>query len=95
MDKETAERLRKEHPNFTSPKDAAPFLGMSTRKLSELVAEGRAPYHQLGGNIGSTKRIVFNLYGTFDCLFERLPAGGIGTGSVLRKRTLERRQVGG
>ena len=58
LDKETAERLRKEHPNFMSPKDAAPFLGMSARKLSELVAEGRAPYHQLGGNIGVTKRIV-------------------------------------
>lgn len=59
LDKETAERLRKEHPNFMSPKDAAPFLGMSARKLSELVAEGRAPYHQLGGNIGIKKRIVF------------------------------------
>ena len=59
LDKETAKRLRTEHPNFMSPKDAAPFLGMSARKLSELVAEGRAPYHQLGGNIGVTKRIVF------------------------------------
>lgn len=47
MDKETAERLRKEHPNFMSPKDAAPFLGMSVRKLSELVAEGRAQYEHV------------------------------------------------
>lgn len=59
LDKETMERLRKEHPNFMAPRDAAPLLGMSARKLSELVAEGRAPYHQLGGNIGVTKRIVF------------------------------------
>ncbi len=58
MDKETMERLRAEHPNFMLPREAAPFLGMSARKLAELVAEGRAPYHLLGGNIGTTKRFV-------------------------------------
>lgn len=59
MDKETVERLRKEHPNIVPLKVAAPLLGMSARKLSELVADGREPYCRLGGNIGVTKRIVF------------------------------------
>ena len=58
MTKETAEQLRREYPNVVPLKAAAPYLGMSARRLSELVAEGRKPYSLLGGNIGRRRRMV-------------------------------------
>ena len=56
--KEAAEQLRREYPNVVPLKVAAPYLGMSARRLSELVAEGRKPYSLLGGNIGGRRRMV-------------------------------------
>lgn len=58
LEKETVEWLRREYPNVVPLKVASPYLGMSARRLSELVAEGRKPYSLLGGNIGARKRIV-------------------------------------
>ena len=59
MTKEEAERLRREYPRFVPLKVAASYLGMSARRLSELVAEGRKPYCLLGGDIGKGRRMVF------------------------------------
>jgi hypothetical protein len=37
---------------------AADYLGMSPRKLSELIAAGRKPYADLGGNIGTKQKYI-------------------------------------
>ena len=58
MTNETVEQLRREYPNVVPLRVAAPYLGMSARRLSELVAEGRKPYSLLGGNIGGRRRMV-------------------------------------
>ena len=51
MNQREADKLREEYPNFVPLKVAADYLGMSPRKLSELIAAGRKPYADLGGNI--------------------------------------------
>lgn len=58
VDKRTAEQLRKSYPNYVPLKVAAPYLGVSARQLSWLVAEGRQPYAAIGGNIGTKQRYV-------------------------------------
>ena len=58
VDNKAIGKLRREYPNVVPLKVASPYLGMSARRLSELVAEGRKPYSLLGGNIGTKKRIV-------------------------------------
>ena len=40
VDRKTAERLRREYPNHVPIDVAAPFLGVSPRRLTRLVAEG-------------------------------------------------------
>ena len=58
MDQREADMLREEHPNFVPLKVAAEYLGMSPRKLSELIAAGREPYASIGGNIGTKQRYI-------------------------------------
>ena len=58
MDQREADKLREEHPNFVPLKVAADYLGMSPRKLSELIAAGRKPYADIGGNIGTKQRYI-------------------------------------
>ena len=58
MDQREADMLREVHPNFVPLKVAADYLGMSPRKLSELIAAGRKPYADIGGNIGTKQRYI-------------------------------------
>ena len=58
MNQREADMLREEHPNFVPLKVAADYLGMSPRKLSELIAAGREPYASIGGNIGTKQRYI-------------------------------------
>ena len=58
MNQREADKLREEHPNFVPLKVAAEYLGMSPRKLSELIAAGRKPYADIGGNIGTKQRYI-------------------------------------
>ena len=58
MDKKTAERLRQEYPNHVPVDVAAPFLGVSPRLLTQLVAEGREPFASIGANIGARQRYI-------------------------------------
>ena len=58
MNQRVADKLREEHPNFVPLKVAAEYLGMSPRKLSELIAAGRKPYADIGGNIGTKQKYI-------------------------------------
>ena len=58
MNQREADKLREEHPNFVPLNVAADYLGMSPRKLSELIAAGRKPYADLGGNIGTKQKYI-------------------------------------
>lgn len=58
MDRQTAEKLRREHPNHVPLDVVAPFFGVSARQLSWLVAEGREPFASVGANIGTKQRYV-------------------------------------
>lgn len=57
-DRETANQLRKDYPNHMPLSVAAPFLGVSARQLSWLVAVGRQPYAAIGGNIGTNQKYI-------------------------------------
>lgn len=52
MDKKTAQQLRRDYPNHVPLDVASAYLGVSSRQLSWLIAEGREPYASIGGNIG-------------------------------------------
>ena len=56
MDQKTADMLRKEYPNHIPLHIAAKFLGVSSRQLSRLIAEGREPFCYFGANIGTRQR---------------------------------------
>ena len=58
MNQREADKLREEHPNFVPLKVAAEYLGMSPRKLSDLIAAGRKPYADIGGNIGTKQKYI-------------------------------------
>ena len=58
MNQREADMLREAHPNFVPLNIATDYLGMSPRKLSELIAAGRKPYAYLGGNIGTKQRYI-------------------------------------
>ena len=58
MNQREADMLREKHPNFVPLNVAADYLGMSPRKLSELIAAGRKPYADLGGNIGTNQKYI-------------------------------------
>ena len=58
MNQREADKLREEYPNFVPLNVAAGYLGMSSRKLSDLIAAGRKPYADLGGNIGTQQKYI-------------------------------------
>ena len=58
MNQREADMLREEYPNFVPLKVAADYLGMSPRQLSKLIAAGRKPYADLGGNIGTKQKYI-------------------------------------
>lgn len=58
MDRNTAEKLRQEHPNYVPLDVAAQFFGVSALRFSWLVAEGREPFTSVGANIGTKQRYV-------------------------------------
>ena len=58
MDQREADKLGEEQPNFVPLKVAAEYLGMSPRKLSDLIAAGRKPYADLCGNIGTRQKYI-------------------------------------
>lgn len=58
MDRKTADKLRAAYPNHVPLHIASELLGVSSRQLSRLVAEGREPYSLIGGNIGIRQRYV-------------------------------------
>lgn len=58
LDKRTAANLRQIYSNYIPLKAASKLLGVSSRQLSRLIAEGREPYCLLGGNIGTRQRYV-------------------------------------
>lgn len=55
MDKKTANMLRQKYPNHVPLDVASQFLGVSTRQLSRLIAEGREPFATVGANIGTNQ----------------------------------------
>lgn len=58
MDQKVAEELRQAYPNHIPLQVASELLGVSSRQLSRLVADGREPYSLIGGNIGIRQRYV-------------------------------------
>ena len=58
MNQREADMLREKQPNYVPLIVAADYLGMSPRKLSELIAAGRNPYADLGGNIGTKQKYI-------------------------------------
>ena len=58
MDNKAANKLRQEYPNFTPLKVASELLGVSSRQLSKLVAEGQKPFCLLGGNISTSQKYI-------------------------------------
>jgi hypothetical protein len=56
MNRETITRLRNDYPNHVPLKVAAPLLGVSERRLSVLIAEGRKPFSDIGANIGNRQK---------------------------------------
>lgn len=53
MDQREANMLRQKYPNYVPLKVASKYLGVSPRKLSKLIADGREPYASIGANIGT------------------------------------------
>ena len=58
MDRRIANKLRAEYPNYIPTRLAAQFLGVSSRQLAKLVAEGREPFASIGANIGTKQRYI-------------------------------------
>jgi hypothetical protein len=56
MNKETIQQLRNDYPNHIPLKVAAPLLGVSERRLTCLIAEGRKPFSDIGANIGNRQK---------------------------------------
>jgi hypothetical protein len=52
MNKSTLTQLRKDYPNHVPLKVAGELLGVSERRLSRLIAEGRKPFSDFGADIG-------------------------------------------
>ena len=52
MNRATVLQLRKEFPTHIPLRVAAPLLGVSERRLSALIVEGRKPFSDIGANIG-------------------------------------------
>jgi len=58
MVKQMVTKLREDYPTYMPLKIAAPLLGVSTRQLAQLVADGREPFANIGANIGNRQRYI-------------------------------------
>ena len=58
MDQTTQEELLRKYPYHLPVKIAAQYLGVSPRRLTKLIAEGRKPFSLIGADIGATQTYV-------------------------------------
>ena len=58
MDQTTQAELRRLYPYHIPVKVAAAYLGISPRRLAQLIADGRRPFSQIGADIGATQTYV-------------------------------------
>ena len=58
MDQATQDELLRKYPYHLPVKVAAQYLGVSPRRLTKLVAEGRKPFSLIGADIGATQTYV-------------------------------------
>ena len=58
MDKATQSELLRRYPYHLPVKVAARYLGVSPRRLAQLIAEGRKPFSLIGADIGATQTYV-------------------------------------
>ena len=56
MNKTTILKLRQKYPHHLPLKVAGELLGVSERRLSCLIAEGRKPFSDIGANIGTRQK---------------------------------------
>lgn len=58
MDQTTQDELLRKYPYHLPVKVAAQYLGVSPRRLTRLIAEGRKPFSLIGADIGATQTYV-------------------------------------
>ena len=58
MDQATQNDLLRKYPYHLPVKVAAQYLGVSPRRLTQLIAEGRKPFSLIGADIGATQTYV-------------------------------------
>ena len=58
MDQATQNELLSKYPYHLPVKVAAQYLGVSPRRLTQLIAEGRKPFSLIGADIGATQTYV-------------------------------------
>lgn len=58
MDQITQSELRRRYPYHIPLKVASQYLGVSPRRLSKLIAEGRKPFSQIGADIGASQSYI-------------------------------------
>lgn len=58
MDQTTQEELLRKYPYHLPVKVAAQYLGVSPRRLTKLIAEGRKPFSLIGADVGATQTYV-------------------------------------
>ena len=58
MDQSTQNELLRKYPYHLPVKIAAQYLGVSPRRLTQLIAEGRKPFSLIGADIGATQTYV-------------------------------------
>ena len=58
MDQTTQDELLRKYPYHLPVKVAAQYLGVSPRRLTKLIAEGRKPFSLIGADIGATQTYV-------------------------------------
>ena len=58
MDQATQNELLRKYPYHLPVKVAAQYLGVSPRRLTQLIAEGRKPFSLISADIGATQTYV-------------------------------------
>ena len=58
MDQITQNELLRKYPYHLPVKVAAQYLGVSLRRLTQLIAEGRKPFSLIGADIGATQAYI-------------------------------------
>ena len=52
MRTQSLQTLTERYPHWMPLKEAAPLLGVSSRQLARLIADGREPFCSIGADIG-------------------------------------------